>query len=455
MSFWRIPHRHPGQEAQPASPPPLPDKEADEAMALLAGGDAAAALALIAPLAGRHPEIDRYRYRHGVALAAVGERTAALAEMRAAVTMSPSFGVFQEAYMRLLAEAGSVAEARAGYDGLPFPDAHAPVLVAALLEANAPIEEVFAAFGSVFGANCAGAEMAIHDLAHGLVRITMTRDGYRFAVGSDVPARPMLVQRLISYRAYFDALWRVLCDDPAFRSQSALLCVDDLPPPVWSAPVLSPSGSAPDHVLIPDSAFLSSGGYAHFHTMSKACARQWSERIPQAYWRGALTGVAATLDEALTLPRVRLARNPDPRLNAAITSVSQYAMFEPSLSETLAAWGVLQPREPEHCAFAYRWQVDIDGNSNSWPGLYLRLLTGGCVLKLMSPFRQWYYDRLVDRVNVVMVEVIAALPDVIAWCAENEPRTEEIGLAGQALAASMTIETEFAPFVAAWRRAAW
>ena len=51
---------------------------------------------------------------------------------------------------------------------------------------------------------------------------------------------------------------------------------------------------------------------------------------------------------------------------------------------------------PEIAFPAYKFQIDIDGNTNSWPGLFQKLLTGSAILKVASPYgyRQWYYDRL-------------------------------------------------------------
>ena len=42
----------------------------------------------------------------------------------------------------------------------------------------------------------------------------------------------------------------------------------------------------------------------------------------------------------------------------------------------------------------YKYQIDIDGNTNAWPGLFQKLLTGSPVLKVASPygFRQWLYE---------------------------------------------------------------
>ena len=46
--------------------------------------------------------------------------------------------------------------------------------------------------------------------------------------------------------------------------------------------------------------------------------------------------------------------------------------------------------------YSFLIQIDIDGNSNSWPGFYHKLYSGRPLLKIRSSlgYRQWYYDRL-------------------------------------------------------------
>ena len=46
--------------------------------------------------------------------------------------------------------------------------------------------------------------------------------------------------------------------------------------------------------------------------------------------------------------------------------------------------------------YIFFFQIDIDGQSNSWPGFYHKLYSGRPLLKIRSShaYKQWYYVRL-------------------------------------------------------------
>jgi hypothetical protein len=58
------------------------------------------------------------------------------------------------------------------------------------------------------------------------------------------------------------------------------------------------------------------------------------------------------------------------------------------------------------CAFV----LDVDGNSNAWKGLRWKLGSGTPVLKVRSPFVQWYYRDLQDGVHLQLWDIDAADP---------------------------------------------
>ena len=95
----------------------------------------------------------------------------------------------------------------------------------------------------------------------------------------------------------------------------------------------------------------------------------------------------------------------------------------------------------------YRIQIDIDGNSNAWSGLFLKLLSGSPVIKVASSggFRQWYYDRLEPFLNFVPVAAdMSDLVEKAEWLLSHDREARAIGEAGRALAMSMSYESEFA-----------
>lgn len=220
---------------------------------------------------------------------------------------------------------------------------------------------------------------------------------------------------------------------------------------VGLSPGLAPSDSRPGFFLIPDHMFISSRGYAttreHYHKNNVP----WAERKPVALWRGMTTGqVSDPAKGWRSLPRIRLceiARSATAwqLIDAGIVAVVQ--IDDPDDVGQIERSGLMRPFIPPTDFNRYRYHIDIDGNTNSWPGLFQKLLTGSPVLKIASPpgYRQWYYDRLKPWVNYVPVAAdMSDLLEHIDWLRENDDRAFAIGQAGRALACSLDYEGELA-----------
>jgi hypothetical protein len=197
--------------------------------------------------------------------------------------------------------------------------------------------------------------------------------------------------------------------------------------------------SRPGYYLIPDPTFMGLDQYKHHRIDYTAHEIEWQDRAAVAYWRGSTTGIP--IDAAIgwrSLPRIRLceiaAANAE-LIDAGITNVSQIS--DPDASNDLKIRNLMRPRVNPTNYLNYRYQIDIDGNSNAWEGLFLRLLTGSPVLKVASPcgFKQWYYDRLMPWVNFVPVKTdMSDLIEKVTWLRDHDEDARKIGAAGRALA---------------------
>ena len=204
-----------------------------------------------------------------------------------------------------------------------------------------------------------------------------------------------------------------------------------------------------DCFLIPDRSFLHWNGYQDVARQYRQDDVPWAERQPVALWRGSTTGRPE--DPALgwrSLPRVRLcqiARAPTSLdlIDAGITAIAQ--IYDAHSAAELQGSDLMRPNMPPGQFNRYKYQIDIDGNSNSWPGLFYKLLTGSPVLKVASPrgYRQWYYSQLKPWINFVPVASdLSDLLEKIVWLRAHDEAARRIGEQGRVLVESLDYEGE-------------
>jgi hypothetical protein len=200
--------------------------------------------------------------------------------------------------------------------------------------------------------------------------------------------------------------------------------------------------NSPDSILIPDMSFLSSLAYRAERLIFSRRSIAWDQKLPVAFWRGTTTGPKP--DGWRSMPRVQLcelgrddaAGSFDCGITGRLANISDEEHLEMQVA------GIIKPIVPSTEFDRYRYHIDIDGNTNSWPGLFIKLLTGGPVLKVASQygFRQWYYDRLIPWENYVPIASdLSDLREKLNWLIQNDDKSRLIGSAGRELAESMTV----------------
>lgn len=196
--------------------------------------------------------------------------------------------------------------------------------------------------------------------------------------------------------------------------------------------------------LVVDPLFVAAAGYNKERELFGE-APPWEERLDLAYWRGTDTG-AFRYKELVDAPRIivaLLSKHHPELIDAKITNVELRAGWEWK-KKYYEDDGLMADSEPQYKILDYKYQIDIDGNTNSWSGLFLKLLTGSPVLKLESElgFKQWYYDRLIPWENFVPVSGDAAdLVEKLRWLQQNPSEAAKIGRAGRELALSITYDS--------------
>ena len=204
-----------------------------------------------------------------------------------------------------------------------------------------------------------------------------------------------------------------------------------------------------DVVLVPDPVFLNSGGYAEFRR--SASVLPWSRRHDTVLWRGTSTGVGSVTTESMGAddPRLRqrvrmcLILRSIPGTDVKIRKTEDDA--SPTDRDRLARHGLLGDKIRQADWGRYKFALDVDGHTNAWSNLFVRLLLGCCVLKIASAhgYRQWYYDRLKPWQHYVPVHAdMSDLTDKIDWCRSHDAECAEIASAGRTFAHARTVESE-------------
>ncbi len=237
-------------------------------------------------------------------------------------------------------------------------------------------------------------------------------------------------------------LWASYCQGENWMPGSTMMNSGDAP----ALPGLAYCGANSDCFLVPDPYFLLSNGYSDLQSRFAMKRRPWNERQPIAFWRGANSGQRFQDTSWDSLPRIilcKLSQANNTILDARISWIAQF-WSEQEFRE-IEQSGLVSGSVPEERFLDFKYQIDIDGNTNSWPGFYLKLLTGSPVLKVASPhnYRQWYYDRLRPWEHYVPVASdLSDLKDAIHWLQTHDDKAREIGAAGEQFALSLRYDDE-------------
>ncbi len=188
-------------------------------------------------------------------------------------------------------------------------------------------------------------------------------------------------------------------------------------------------------ILIPDFEAL-----FHANDLIRSCgdasrAHPWHTKQNIIFWRGSTTGGEYRLDNYFDFPRAKLvflsAENPT-WLDAAFTNFCQGS---PEVFVLIEQNG--RPLAPflsmaDH--FAYKYLIDIDGNSCTYSRCRWILLSNSTLIKPTSPNIQWYYKALVPWVHYIPVkEDLSDLSNVFVWLIAHDNQAQMIAEQGQQL----------------------
>jgi hypothetical protein len=218
--------------------------------------------------------------------------------------------------------------------------------------------------------------------------------------------------------------------------------------------------------LIADPVFIESHGYqASRQAALDGGLPSWDDRRDMVLWRGSTTTNLVAIDggrvdrlEAAPRVAMCLALSECAAADAAI--MSSWGPLEQHLGLTQAqvhAWladrRILRPSIPMLDHAAYRLLIDIDGVASAW-SFFEKLLLGACVLKVGSPFEQWFYEFLEPGRDYIPIKPdLSDLTETIAWCLRHPNDTRAVAERGQRVALQHTFEAGWLAALESTRRA--
>ena len=211
----------------------------------------------------------------------------------------------------------------------------------------------------------------------------------------------------------------------------------------FSAARFSPSTRSTEIIAVPDHYFIFRNGFKAERLLAERQSLSWGQRRSTLTWRGGLNGDGilpqrpSDADNPRIIQRARLCMKaqaiPDTDIRLLMPSNTGIADHLTGVGRAEADW------------LGDKYAVDIDGWTNAWSNLIIRLHFGCCVLKIASAdgYRQWWYDRLVPWEHYVPVRAdMSDLAEKADWVRSNDREAQAIAQRGQALARSMTLQTE-------------
>jgi hypothetical protein len=267
------------------------------------------------------------------------------------------------------------------------------------------------------------------------------RRGSAYEVTYSRIASTNLVVHLSGYAAAYVG-WLDGCDRRVSRLSVTLSDGDDP-----SQARFTPSTRTPGQIAIPDPHFFRDQGFAA-ERAAALDAPNWGDRAEDIIWRGTLYGMGLVRfdDDAVADPivfqRLRLAI-----LTRAAPDIDfRFAALPPNLvgwQSVFRANGLLADPIPEETWLSRKYAIDIDGFSNTWRNLLVRMLYGCCVFKVDTQlgYRQWYYDRIKPFEHYVPVRAdMSDLFEKIEWARSHQREAREIAAAGQRFAMGLDFE---------------
>jgi hypothetical protein len=199
-------------------------------------------------------------------------------------------------------------------------------------------------------------------------------------------------------------------------------------------------------LLMPDPAYTWSEGYKDELLAQHIFEQQYpiETRKPVLFWRGAASGTHfSNIETWKDAPRARLAilskeMGDTNILDASCTTVSH---LSENVLQSIRNEGIVQPYMEFQEFFLSRFLIDIDGIASAWISLFRKLHSNSVVVKIPSPYKQWYYDDLQAWKHYVPMNITEQeVRDVHRWLIEHPEQCSQISEAARGLMAELSYQ---------------
>ncbi|KAF7307673.1 CAP10 domain-containing protein [Mycena kentingensis (nom. inval.)] len=201
-------------------------------------------------------------------------------------------------------------------------------------------------------------------------------------------------------------------------------------------PVLSMTKIAPcfSDILVPSEFYYSDCGWSPKYSYPDNV--NWTNKIPQLYWRGMTSGGWIWDDNYRAFPRFRLIDIGKTMRGQTLLDVAISGFHGDLCSERCDGkkiekeYGVTHKSAPREEGYKYKYVVDLDGNSFS--GRYLGLLKSGSLVFKSTVFAEFFNDWIRPYEHYIPVlPDLSDLLDKVEWARAHDAEARRIQQTGE------------------------
>lgn len=175
-------------------------------------------------------------------------------------------------------------------------------------------------------------------------------------------------------------------------------------------------------ILIPDWTAMD----GHFNEKTEcqkgALNYPWESKLEKIFWRGGSSGILTAIWQDSPRPQLIFLSYRYPEYLDA-----KFVWTFDSMKEIISGMGMLSNSVPICEHLKYKYLIDVDGWSCTWPRLYWILLSNSVLLKHDSDNIQWFYSVLEPNKHYIPIaRDFSDLFQKFKWAQEHDAKCKEI-----------------------------